>query len=623
MQVNGLEAGRAWAYQIDGGDWQAVSGSAGLNTVAVSGQRTGGTDGLRKVRVKQTDAAGNETVSSELSFTLDTIDPVFSSDIRLQFDSGRSDIDGITNNGRIIVPAPEAGASWSYRIDTGSFQNGGSTNIVEVPSGIHDVTVRMTDVAGNFTERSKHVTVDTLPPTAPTLTLVNDTGDFNNDRKTRDGNVRVSGLEPGASWKYRIGASTYQPGSDTNTFDATAGSDGERQVSVIQIDEAGNEGPAAELIFTVDRTGPALVLSLLNKTGSTAAAITKDGTVKVEGLEAGRTWQYQIGEGTWQNGSGTTFVVPGANVSGGSDGIKKVRVKQSDVAGNETITAQFEFTLDTTPPIKPVLALVRDTAGVAGSSITTDTDKITSDGRVRISNIEAGAKVEYSFNNTDWLVLTGDTLTPLLDISKEVYMMTRGANTWYMWAPINSDFINGGFIISRTSGSDEWYQGAQYPSDPKTRYANKEFLAWRANSGRAIDLQGQQLLNNGVSPNSSQLKDVEIYAAFGNYNQNRSKSTISYVEQTDVAGNVSIYKEGPRDYTPEARTLAPPSLDLDDVLAGTQTTVSRTVSNTDLQGTTVLFAPGANALGMPRPFAWAAEVVTTSVPRISTLKVGS
>ncbi|MCO4859118.1 hypothetical protein MKD49_21685 [Herbaspirillum sp. WGmk3] len=411
VQVNGLEAGRAWAYQIDGGDWQAVSGSAGLNTVAVSGQRTGGTDGLRKVRVKQTDAAGNETVSSELSFTLDTIDPVFSSDIRLQFDSGRSDIDGITNNGRIIVPAPEAGASWSYRIDTGSFQSGGSTNIVEVPSGIHDVTVRMTDVAGNFTERSKHVTVDTLPPTAPTLTLVNDTGDFNNDRKTRDGNVRVSGLEPGASWKYRIGASTYLPGGSTNIIDATSGPDGERQVSVIQIDEAGNESVAAELIFTVDRTGPPLVLSLLNKTGSTAAAITKDGTVKVDGLEAGRSWQYQIGEGAWVTGSGNTVVVPGANVSGGSDGVKKMRVKQSDVAGNETITAQLEFTLDTTPPIKPVLALVRDTAGVAGSGVvTSDTDKITSDGHVRITNAEVGTKIEYSFDNSNWITLSGDTI---------------------------------------------------------------------------------------------------------------------------------------------------------------------------------------------------------------------
>ena len=414
-QVNGLEAGRAWAYQLDGGDWQAVSGSAGLNTVAVSGQRTGGTDGLRKVRVKQTDAAGNETVSSELSFTLDTIDPVFSSDIRLQFDSGRSDIDGITNNGRIIVPAPEAGASWSYSIDSGSLQSGSSSssssNSFEVPEGRHNVTVRMTDVAGNFTEKTKTVTVDTRAPAAPTLSLVNDTGDLNNDRRTSNGNVRVTGLEPGASWKYKIGASTYLPGSDTNTFDATAGSDGERQVSVIQIDEAGNEGPAAELIFTVDRTGPALVLSLLNKTGSTAAAITKDGTVKVDGLEAGRSWQYQIGEGTWQNGSGTTFVVPGANVSGGSDGVKKVRVKQSDVAGNETITAQLEFTLDTTPPIKPVLALVRDTAGVAGSSvITTDTDKITSDGRVRITNAEVGTKIEYSFDNSNWLTLSGDTV---------------------------------------------------------------------------------------------------------------------------------------------------------------------------------------------------------------------
>lgn len=423
VQVNGLEAGRAWAYQIDGGEWVAVSGSEGLNTVAVPGQKTRGMDGLRKVRVKQTDAAGNETVSSELSFTLDTIDPVFTTDIRLQQDTGIRDNDGITSNGKIIVPAPEAGATWSYRIDNGSFQNGGSSNSFDVPEGRHDVTVRMTDVAGNTAERTKTVTVDTRAPVAPTLSLVSDTGDLNNDRNTSNGNVRVSGLEPGASWKYEIGASTYLPGSDTNIIDATAGSDGQRQVSVIQIDEAGNESAAAELVFTVDRIGPALVLSLLNKTGSTAAAITRDGTVKVDGLEAGRAWQYQIGEGAWQNGSGTSFVVPGANASGGSDGVKKVRVRQTDVAGNESTTPQFEFTLDTTAPAKPVLALERDTAGVVGSSvITLDTDKITSDGRVRITNVEAGSKVEYSLNNTDWLVLTGDTLTLTGDGSKRVWM---------------------------------------------------------------------------------------------------------------------------------------------------------------------------------------------------------
>ncbi|MFJ3056372.1 Ig-like domain-containing protein [Herbaspirillum sp. NPDC087042] len=412
VQVNGLEAGRNWAYQLDGGDWQAVSGSAGLSTVAMRGQKEGGTDGTRKVRVKQSDAAGNETVSSELSFTLDTIAPVFSSDIKLQFDSGKSDSDGITNNGRIVVPAPEAGASWSYRIDNGSFQSSGSSNSFEVPEGRHDITVRMTDVAGNVTERSTNVTVDTRPPTAPTLGLVNDTGDAgNSDRITSNGNVRVSGLEAGATWKYKIGASTYLPGSNTNIIDATAGADGERQVSVIQIDEAGNESPAAELILTVDRTAPALALSLLNKTGSTTAAITRDGTIKVVGLETDRSWQYQIGEGAWQTGSGTTVVVPGANTSGGSDGVKKVRVKQTDVAGNETITPQFEFTLDTTPPTKPVLALVRDTAGVAGSSvITTDTDKITSDGRVRLTNAEAGTKIEYSFDNSTWITLSGDTL---------------------------------------------------------------------------------------------------------------------------------------------------------------------------------------------------------------------
>jgi len=554
VQVNGLEAGRAWAYQLDGGDWQAVSGSAGLNTVAVSGQRTGGTDGLRKVRVKQTDAAGNETVSSELSFTLDTIDPVFSSDIRLQFDSGRSDSDGITNNGRIIVPAPAAGASWSYRIDTGSFQHGGSTNIVEVPSGIHDVTVRMTDVAGNFTEQSKHVTVDTLPPTAPTLTLVNDTGDLNNDRKTSDGNVRVSGLEPGASWKYRIGASTYLPGSSTNIIDATAGPDGERQVSVIQIDEAGNESVAGELNFTLDRLGPPLVLSLLNKTGSTAAAITKDGTVKVDGLEAGRSWQYQIGEGAWVTGSGNTVVVPGANVSGGSDGIKKVRVKQSDVAGNETITAQLEFTLDTTPPIKPVLALVRDTAGVAGSSvITTDTDKITSDGHVRITNAEAGAKIEYSFDNSTWIALIGDTLDVTgSDGSKQVWMRETdvagnvAVNDKFEFT-LDTTVARPGLRLVNDTGNTGFFSDAA--TDRNTRDGTLEVLNLEAGGTWQYKLEGGDWQNG-----SGNRFTLPGSASGGSDGVKRVQ-----VRQTDKAGNASTISEM-FEFTLDQSTPATPTL---------------------------------------------------------------
>ena len=63
------------------------------------------------------------------------------------------------------------------------------------------------DLAGNGLIRHDHddtITLDTTAPTAPTLALTSDTGTDNSDRITSNAAVTVSGLEPDASWEYRL-----------------------------------------------------------------------------------------------------------------------------------------------------------------------------------------------------------------------------------------------------------------------------------------------------------------------------------------------------------------------------------------------------------------------------------
>jgi Ca2+-binding RTX toxin-like protein len=92
--------------------------------------------------------------------------------------------------------------------------------------------------------------------------------------------------------------------------------------------------------------------------------ITRFGLVNVAGLEPGLAWQYSLDAGvTWIAGSGTTVALTG-------DGAKSLLVRQTDLAGNIVVTSPFVFTLDSTAPALPTIALVGATgAGGAVSSV--------------------------------------------------------------------------------------------------------------------------------------------------------------------------------------------------------------------------------------------------------------
>src|SRR5207244_2591005 len=78
-----------------------------------------------------------------------------------------------------------------------------------------------------------------------------------------------------------------------------------------------------------------------------------------------------------------------------TEGSHTVVVTDLDTAGN-TASASLTFTLDTTAPGAPAVALVSDT-GSSGS------DKITNNGALSVTGVESGASVQYSTNGgTTW-----------------------------------------------------------------------------------------------------------------------------------------------------------------------------------------------------------------------------
>ncbi|WP_132256408.1 DUF4214 domain-containing protein, partial [Methylobacterium segetis] len=78
-----------------------------------------------------------------------------------------------------------------------------------------------------------------------------------------------------------------------------------------------------------------------------------------------------------------------------TDGQHTVSVKHIDAAGNVSVARSLTFTLHSTAPGAPSLALTSDTGASAG-------DRITSDARVTVTGTQAGASLSYNLDDGGW-----------------------------------------------------------------------------------------------------------------------------------------------------------------------------------------------------------------------------
>ncbi|WP_253643676.1 Ig-like domain-containing protein, partial [Vibrio splendidus] len=151
--VGGTEDGATVEYFVDG-NWTTTA------PVPVEGGNT--------ITVRQTDAAGNTSGSSTLTFTLDITAPAAPA-LTLDTDSGSAADDLLTNDGSFTVGGTEDGATVEYFVD------GNWTTTAPVPvEGGNTITVRQTDAAGNTSGSS-------------TLT-------FTLDTQAKSGNVSVDNI---------------------------------------------------------------------------------------------------------------------------------------------------------------------------------------------------------------------------------------------------------------------------------------------------------------------------------------------------------------------------------------------------------------------------------------------
>ncbi|MFG3502273.1 retention module-containing protein, partial [Pseudomonas sp. NPDC047963] len=220
---------------------------------------------------------------------------------------------------------------------------------------------------------------------APTVSLLIDSGASSSDSITNSGALTIGGTEAGATIEYSTdGGKTWSP-----TFTPA---EGNNTVSVRQTDVAGNTSGATTISFVLDTQIAAPSVSLTSDTGASGSdSITNSGALTIGGTEAGAAIEYSIDGGkTW-----TSTFTP-------VEGNNSVSVRQTDVAGNTSGATTVSFTLDT-QVAAPRVSLTSDT-GASGS------DSITNAGALTIGGTEAGATIEYS---TDGGNTWTSTFTPV------------------------------------------------------------------------------------------------------------------------------------------------------------------------------------------------------------------
>ncbi|OZV02614.1 hypothetical protein CIW55_03590, partial [Enterobacter cloacae] len=341
------------------------------------------TDGAHTLSVVVTDKAGN-TSQQDKTFTVDTTLSVPTLSLASESDSGFSNSDNITNNVRptftignidsdvVSVMLTINGQSWPVTItgNTGTF-----TVPVDLPDGIWQAQLTVTDDAGNTRTTTLSLTIDTVT-SVDAVELQSDTGVLN-DWMTNETKPTFAITAPADAQKVTVtvgsvsAEAVFRDGKWIVTL-PSALSDGDYTLHVTVTDKAGNTADR-EQNFTIDRTLEPLTVHMSAKDDSGVAGddvtnntmpsfefsnIPED-VYSVEVILNGvRTPITVQADGSWIFTPATAL----------ADGEYTLQAIVTDKAGNQRTTS-YSFTVDTSVDIN-MITLTNDTGDSATDGIT-------------------------------------------------------------------------------------------------------------------------------------------------------------------------------------------------------------------------------------------------------------
>jgi len=640
VRIDNLEPGATWEYSLDNGTTWSTTGITG-NTVNFTDNGT-----RRSLQVRQTDRAGNVSdPSAKLDFTVDTTPPR-TPRLALVNNSSGDEATHLSNDGRIDVLDLDAGTVWEFSTDGGtSWTNGSGNRFTVSGDGAKRLQVRQTDAAGNTSTSSVlSMQLDTTAPAKPGLpSLVADTGRDGTDRITSDARLQPpAASEAGLRFEYSFDGIAWNSFNQSIRGTRDGGSDGVKTLKVSSIDRAGNRSVASDdFSFTLDTVAPAKLVPTLLKPVSGGSTI--DGTVLIGTQETGSVWEYSLDRGaTWTVGTGDRFKIKGRD-EGGTDGVKSVQLRQTDAAGNSSVSEVLEFNLLTkldAPGLSVVAPLrilpdrtvlldvgdssvlplgskmVLEVSGRAGMTaiVTRDDGRevgrvvldATGKGRLEVgrtltlSGLKTVSGADTTANAVYELVQSGDTIiklrntspayfgaefsdngVPLVDMSKPVYRTGPADSDWYVWSA-----QGGGYIISRRGNSGEWYREAPSSQPAQTPESVKSWVAVNRSASLVAE---EQFRNSGASSHQRTLEGVGVVNSNG---WRETPWTYKAIQQSSPDN-----RSEPTEVKVRMFTTNPPALDLDAATSGVQGNLVLPATRSELLGGLSLFASSAAPAG--------------------------
>ena len=358
--------------------------------------------GTRTMTVRATDLAGNlGSSSASTSISIDYTAPEEPEYPRLASasDSGRSSSDRITNDTTPTFSGDGSSGTVGVTLYAGGTAVGNSTassssyTVTSSPltDGVHSMTARVSDTAGNLSEASsvRTVTIDTvsLAPSAPVLAASSDTGSSTSDGITNDTTPTFTGTNESlaivALYDVADQVGTRTTTNATYSVTSSAMASGEHTVTTTATDVAGNLSPASEsTTITIDTTAPtapsAPVLTADSDTGTSSTdRITNDRTPTFTGTAEADTNVTLFDSGNTTGDSVTaTDGSYTATTSTLSTGTRTITARTDpDVAGNVGISPGTTVTIDYTAPSAPEYP----TPTSASDSGRSSSDRVTND----------------------------------------------------------------------------------------------------------------------------------------------------------------------------------------------------------------------------------------------------
>ena len=226
-------------------------------------------DGEHSLTAQVTSPGGvTGALSDPIIFTLDTVAPLIPTVEGVDLTSSTTPT--LSGNAEInsTIEVNVAGQTYTTTTDEAGDW---SITLAETAEGVHDVTLTITDQAGNSSESSLgSITIDTTAPDNPTIDPLDVT---NNTTPTFTGTA-----EANSTIAIAVAGETYSVDvNDQGTWSLTTNvlSDGDYAITVTATDEAGNSSESSLGSITIDTTAPdGLNIASIDILSSDSATIT-------------------------------------------------------------------------------------------------------------------------------------------------------------------------------------------------------------------------------------------------------------------------------------------------------------------------------------------------------------